>query len=226
MTHGYSNQSGSITVWDLPVRLFHWALVGLITLSVVTAEIGGNAMQYHEWSGFTILTLVLFRVLWGFVGGTHARFADFLRGPHTVLAYAASLLRGPPRFIAGHNPLGGWMVIALLACLLVQAGTGLFANDDVMLEGPLAKHVSKHASDVLSEIHEANFVVLATLAAVHVAAALFYLLVKRDNLILPMFTGRKQAPAGTVVRLGRGGSLWLAAVLVALCALAVWMVIR
>jgi cytochrome b len=95
-----------------------------------------------------------------------------------------------------------------------------------MLEGPLAKHVSKHASDVLSGIHEANFVVLATLVAVHIAAALFYLIVKRDNLILPMFTGRKHAPAGAAVRSGQGGPLWLAVVLVALCGLAVWMVVR
>jgi cytochrome b len=212
-------------VWDLPVRLFHWALVALVIFSFVTAQIGGNAMQYHEWSGFAILTLTLFRLLWGIVGGTHARFLDFVRGPRAAISYAASLRRGRPRFFAGHNPVGGWMVIALIVCLLVQTGTGLFANDDVMLEGPLAKHVSKHTSDLLSQIHEANFAVLATLVALHVAAALFYLLAKGDNLIRPMFTGRKQPPAGETVLPARGGSLTLAAVIVVACAGVVWLIV-
>src|SRR5262249_45928762 len=98
-----------LRVWDIPVRLFHWTLVALIVLSFATAQIGGNAMQYHEWSGFTILTLVLFRLLWGFVGSTHARFGAFLRSPRSALAYARSLRQGKPAFHAGHNPLGGWM---------------------------------------------------------------------------------------------------------------------
>jgi cytochrome b len=212
-------------VWDLPVRLFHWALVALVACSFVTAQIGGNAMQYHEWSGFTILALVSFRVLWGFVGGTHARFAAFLRGPHAVLSYAGALLRGKPRFFAGHNPLGGWMVVALLLCLLVQTGTGLFANDDVMLEGPLAKHVSKGTSDLLTGIHHVNFAVLATLVSLHVAAALYYLLVKRDNLIRPMFTGRKHPPDGEDMPPPKGGSALLAAVLLGVCAGGVWLLV-
>jgi cytochrome b len=197
-----------------------------VIFSFVTAQIGGNAMEYHEWSGCAILTLVLFRLLWGFVGGTHARFGDFVRGPRAVIAYAAALRRGVPRFFAGHNPLGGWMVIALIVCLLVQAATGLFANDDVMLEGPLAKHVTKQTSDLLSEIHEANFAVLATLITLHVAAALFYLLAKHDNLIRPMFTGRKRPPDSETVPAARGGSLALAALLLALCACGVWVLVN
>jgi cytochrome b len=216
----------TVSVWDLPVRLFHWALTGLVAFSFVTAQIGGNAMAYHEWSGRAILTLVLFRLVWGFAGGTHARFGDFLRGPRAVLDYAGSLLRGPARFVAGHNPLGGWMVVVLLLCLLVQAGSGLFANDDVMLEGPLARHVSKETSDLLTGIHHANFALLASLVAVHVAAALLYLLVKRDNLILPMITGRKRPPGGADVPPARGGSALLAAVLLGACAAAVWWVTR
>jgi cytochrome b len=219
------SDQGGAPVWDVPVRLFHWAVVALVIFSFVTAQIGGNAMQYHEWSGFTILTLVLFRLLWGFLGGTHARFGDFVRGPRAVIAYAAALRRDSPRYFAGHNPLGGWMVIALIVCLLVQTGTGLFANDDVMLEGPLAKHVSKGTSDLLSEVHEANFVVLATLITLHVAAALYYLLAKRENLIRPMLTGRKLPPAGVTPPPARGGSLALAALLLALCAGGVWLVV-
>jgi cytochrome b len=183
-------------------------------------------MQYHEWSGLCVLALLLFRLLWGFAGGTHARFAAFLRGPREALAYAVALLRARPRFFAGHNPLGGWMVAALLVCLLVQTGTGLFANDDIMIEGPLAKHVSKGTSDLLTEVHGGNFVLLAALVTLHVAAALFYLLVKRDNLIRPMFTGLKQPPQGEHVPPATGGSPLLAAVLLALCASAVWLLVN
>jgi cytochrome b len=197
----------------------------LVAFSFVTAQIGGNAMQYHEWSGFTILTLVLFRLLWGFVGGTHARFVDFLRGPRAVLKYAGALLRGKPRFIAGHNPVGGWMVLALLLCLLVQTGTGLLANDDIMLEGPLAKHVSKETSDLLTAVHHGNFAVLATLVGLHVAAAFYYLVVKRENLIRPMFSGRKQPPQDADVPPATGGSTLLAALLLAVCAGGVWLLV-
>jgi cytochrome b len=215
-----------LRVWDLPVRLFHWALVVLLAISFTTAQIGGNALQYHEWSGFSVLALVLFRVLWGFLGSTHARFADFLRGPRAALAYARSLLRGPIVFYAGHNPLGGWMVVLLLASLLLQAGTGLFANDDIMMEGPLAEHVSKDTSDLLTRVHKINFKVLLTLLVVHVAAALFYLSVKRENLIRPMVTGYKLVPQTQPAQDRRGGPLWLAGVLLALCAAAVWAIVR
>jgi len=228
MTH--LQQSGQpsrrLRVWDVPVRLFHWALVVLLAISFTTAQIGGNALQYHEWSGFTVLALVLFRVLWGLLGSTHARFADFVRGPRSALEYGRSLLHGPTLVYAGHNPLGGWMVVLLLASLLVQAGTGLFANDDVMIEGPLAKHVSKDTSDLLTRVHHINFNVLLSLLAIHVAAALFYLWVKRENLIRPMITGYKLVPDQAAARDRRGGPLWLAAVLLGLCAAAVWAIVR
>lgn len=208
------------------MRAFHWTLVALIATSWVSAEIGGNAMQLHEWSGFTILTLVLFRLLWGFLGGTHARFKAFVRGPREVWAYAASLLRGRPAFHAGHNPLGGWMILALLASLLVQAGTGLFANDDIMAEGPLAKHVSKQTSDLLSKVHEANFDLLLALILLHVAAVLYYLVVKHDNLIVPMLTGRKHLPEGVDPPTAQRTPLWLAVVLLLASAGVVYALVR
>jgi cytochrome b len=208
----------SALVWDLPVRLFHWGLAALIVTSLVSVEIGGNAMQIHQLSGVSVLALVLFRVLWGLFGSTRARFADFVRGPRAVLGYAAALLRGRAPFSAGHNPLGGWMVLALLASLLTQAGTGLFANDDVMIEGPLVKYISKDTSDWLTGIHHLNAAVLLVLIGVHVAAALFYLVVKRENLILPMLTGRKPLAPGREFEPTRGGPLWLAALLLGGCA--------
>jgi cytochrome b len=216
----------AVRVWDIPVRLFHWVLVALIVLSFTTAQIGGNAMRVHELSGFTILTLVLFRVLWGLFGSTYARFADFVRGPAHALGYARALAAGRASFYAGHNPLGGWMIVAILLCLLIQAGTGLFANDDIMTEGPLYPWVSKQTSDLLSRIHQINFYVLLTLITLHVAAALYYLWGKRENLILPLFSGRKQVPDALQLEESRGGPLWLAALLLALCAGAVYFLVR
>jgi cytochrome b len=216
----------SVRVWDFPVRLFHWLLVALIIVSFTTAQIGGNAMQIHELSGFTVLTLVLFRVLWGVFGSTYARFTDFVRRPGQAIEYARSLTLGRPAFYAGHNPLGGWMIVALLLCLLVQAGTGLFANDDIMTEGPLYDWVSKQTSDLLSRIHEINFYVLLVLVVLHVGAALYYLWGKRENLILPLFTGRKQVPEAQDVPESRGGPLWLALMLLALCASGVYFLVR
>jgi cytochrome b len=207
----------SVKVWDLPVRVFHWLLVVLVFLSWVSSEVGGNAMAYHMWIGYTTLTLLLFRIVWGFVGGQHARFREFVHGPGAVVRY----LRGSPRreggTYVGHNPAGGWSVLALLACLLVQAVTGLFTNDEISTEGPLAARVSSETSDLLSTVHRYNFYVLLTLVALHVAAVLFYLLVKRQNLVWPMFTGRKRVAAGEAVD-ARAASLWLAIVVLACAA--------
>jgi len=228
-----SNKSGqspgklrAVRIWDIPVRVFHWVLVALIILSFTTAQIGGNAMRIHELSGFTILSLVLFRVLWGVFGSTYARFDHFVRGPAQALGYARALARGRAPFHAGHNPLGGWMIVAMLLCLLVQAGTGLFANDDIMTEGPLYPWVSKQTSDLLSKIHQINFYVLLTLIALHIAAALYYLWGKRENLILPLFSGRKKVPEALLAHESRGGPLWLAVLLLALCAGGVYLLVR
>ena len=223
---GAQRQAPTARVWDIPVRVFHWLLVALIVVSFTTAQIGGNAMRIHELSGFSILTLVLFRVLWGIFGSTYARFSDFVRHPRQAIEYARSLRRGRSAFYAGHNPLGGWMVVALLLCLLVQTATGLFANDDVMTEGPLFEWVSKRTSDILSRIHEVNFYVLLALITLHVAAALYYLWGKRENLILPLFTGRKQVREAQDVPASRDAPLWLALVLVAVCAVGVYLLVR
>src|SRR5438067_2364360 len=115
-------------VWDLPVRLFHWVLVALVVFSFTTGKLGGNWLRWHMYSGYLILTLVLFRIAWGVIGSDTARFAGFIRGPSHVVRYARSLLGGPPQFHAGHNPLGGLMVVLMLALLLLQASTGLFVD--------------------------------------------------------------------------------------------------
>lgn len=211
-----------VVVWDVPVRVFHWLIVVLVFSSWLTSEIGGNAMTYHMWIGYTVLALVLFRIVWGFVGSRHARFCDFVRGPGSVLRY----LRGMPgEMSAGHNPIGGWSVLALLASLALQAVTGLFTNDEIATEGPLAARVGTEWSDLLSTVHRYNFYVLLTLIALHVAAVLFYLLVKRQNLVWPMITGRKALPASAAGE-ARIASLALAIVVLACTAGLVALVVK
>ena len=217
-------RSRGTRTWDLPVRVFHWALSLLVISQLVTASLGGNAMQFHAFGGYAILALVLFRILWGFLGGTHARFSDFVRGPGPVMRYAKSILRDLHPSHRGHNPLGGWSVLAMLGSLLVQGASGLFANDDVMMEGPLAKHVSDRVSEIATAIHDVNAAVLLTLVAVHIVAVLFYLLAKKENLIAPMITGRKQS--ATADEPARYGNLWLAALLLGCSAATVYFVVR
>ena len=181
----------SIRVWDIPTRLFHWLLVGLVIFSFITGKIGLTTMKYHEWSGFAILVLVGFRLVWGFIGGQQSRFRTFVKGPAAVIRYASSLLSKDSKRHIGHNPLGGWSIPAMLASLLIQVGTGLFANDDILTEGPLYDLVSRKTSNWLTSIHHLNQKVLLILVLIHIAAVIFYLIAKRENLIKPMITGNK-----------------------------------
>ncbi|NJN46399.1 MAG: cytochrome B [Candidatus Competibacteraceae bacterium] len=214
----------SVPVWDWPVRLFHWAVVVLVVVSVVSGRSGGNAMVYHMYSGYTLLGLVLFRLLWGIFGSTYARFSQFVRGPRSILHYAKTLFKRTPSYTLGHNPLGGLMVVVLLLALLVQAGTGLFANDDIFIEGPLATLVSKDTSDWLTGIHEININLLFVLIGLHVLAVLYYLLYKRENLIAPMVNGNKAVPQG-VAETAIFPSVWRAVVLGGLIGCGVYLIV-
>ena len=186
-----------IRVWDPATRLFHWVLVACIAVSLYTGLTGGfREMEWHTTSGTVILGLVLFRLAWGVVGSPRSRFADFVRGPRDVLAYAREVAANHRRATIGHNPMGGWSVLAMLVSLLVQAVTGLFANDDIFTEGPLAAKVSKSTSDLLTAIHNMNANVLMALVALHLAAVLFHVAIRREHLIRPMITGRKRVPPG------------------------------
>ncbi len=135
--------------------------------------------------------LVVFRIVWGFIGGRQSRFSDFVKGPAAVIRYAASLLSKDSKRHIGHNPLGGWSILAMLISLLIQVGTCLFANDDILTEGPLYALVSKQTSDWLTGVHHLNQKVLLVIVLIHISAVIFYLIVKRENLIKPMISGRK-----------------------------------
>ncbi len=215
----------TLKVWDLPTRLFHWTLVILMIAQWWTAE-QSSTMDWHLWGGYAVLTLVLFRLIWGFTGSETARFTDFIRGPGAALDYLKALLRGETPHYLGHNPMGAWSIVALLTLLLIQAITGLFANDDIMIEGPLYGWVSKATSDWLTTIHKLNFNLLLAMIAVHLGAVFFYLLVKRENLIHPMLSGNKSVPAERAGQVPRIVSPWRGLAVLALAGVSVWLLVR
>lgn len=179
-----------VRVWDLPTRLVHWLLVIGIAISWWTGETG--RLEWHRWSGYGLLGLVLFRFYWGFFGGTTARFSRFVRGPRTVLAY----LRGAWQAVPGHNPLGALSVVALLALVMTQIAFGLFAVDVHGIEsGPLSLYVSFETGRAAAEWHGALFDLLLWLIALHIAAILYYGLVKKQNLAAAMLHGEREFPA-------------------------------
>jgi cytochrome b len=187
-----------VAVWDLPTRLIHWLFVLLISLSWWTAETG--RLEWHRWSGYALLGLTLFRVYWGFAGSSTARFSRFVRGPGTIVSY----LKGTWTPTAGHNPLGALSVLLLLGLLLLQIALGLFAVDvDGIESGPLSLYVSFEAGRAAAGWHETVFNILMTVILLHVIAALYYLVVKRQNLIAAMVTG-KRTYASNVAPLERG----------------------
>jgi cytochrome b len=175
-------------VWDLPTRLFHWALAGGIVAAVVTGKIGGDLIEWHGRSGLFILGLVIFRIVWGFVGSPTARFANFIRGPRAIKAYLKGQWQG-----IGHNPLGALAVLGLLALTAAQVFSGLFANDDIAFQGPLAGLLSKEASDQSRGLHSLVFYGLFAIVGLHLAAIAFYTRVKKESLVKPMLTGWKDS---------------------------------
>lgn len=182
-------------VWDLPTRLFHWLLAALIAFSWWSVKFDHS--DWHIWSGITILTLLLFRLMWGVVGSSTARFANFVRGPRAVRDYLGGKWRG-----IGHTPLGALSVVALLAAVAVQVGLGLIAQDeDGIVAGPLAVLVSSDTSDTARGLHEIVFYVLLALIALHVAAILFYRLVRGKKLTGAMIHGGAELdPAAAPMR--------------------------
>lgn len=183
-----------VRVWDLPTRLFHWLLVLCVLALVVTGYTGGAAMEWHARLGYTVLTLLLFRLVWGFVGGHWSQFRSFLPSPAKVSAY----LRGSahPDHLVGHNPLGAGSVFAMLLALLVQVLTGMVSDDDAGFTGPLNRFVSSARGLQATWYHKAvgQWLIVA-LVLLHVAAVVYYLKKKRQNLVRTMVVGDKELPA-------------------------------
>lgn len=205
--------SQRIRVWDLPTRLFHWGLVILVVASIVSGKIGGNLIDWHGRFGLAILGLITFRIVWGLVGSTYARFVSFFPTPGRLRTYLRGDWKEP-----GHNPLGALSVFALLGLLTLQIATGLPGNDDIAFRGPLFDLVGKALSDRMTGIHKLSINALFVLIALHIAAIMFYAHVKKDNLVKPMITGWKEHPHGQPAS---GGSIVALVIALALAATAV-----
>lgn len=210
----------TVRIWDLPTRLFHWALVVCVIGLVVTANMGGNAMNWHFRFGYCVLTLLLFRLVWGFVGGRWSRFASFIYAPSTVIAHLRGEGRTPVN--PGHSPTGALSVFAMLLVLLAQVGSGLIADDEIAFAGPLVGWVSGSTSSLATTYHkEIGKLILIALVVAHLLAIAFYKKVKKTDLVGPMVHGDKQLAEPMAPSNDTGAKRWLAVLVVALCALAV-----
>lgn len=214
-----------VRVWDLPTRIFHWALALAILCGYVSRYYGDADFVWHKWNGYFVLILIVFRIIWGFVGGTTARFVNFFPLPSGMWRYARSFLRGGERYF-GHNPLGGAMILVMLVAVLAQGVSGLFNSNDILFDGPFVKLVSDNAVKLAGVIHHYAFKAIELLVVIHIAAALTYHFLKGEPLISAMFTGKK--PADTYVGAAelRGGSLMLALACLAMAAILVLATVR
>lgn len=202
-----SSNDDKVLVWDWPVRVMHWGLALAVFGAWLTHELEGDWFAWHVRCGYAVLVIVVVRLVWGFVGTQHARFVAFVRGPRAVLDDLRALRKRDAEASVGHTPAGAWMILALLGMLLAQGLTGLFSNDQVYQTGPLFGYVTSQLSDRLTTLHKQIFDVLWVAILIHVSAAIFYLIVKRRNLIVPMLSGRKprkDVPRGEEIRTSRG----------------------
>lgn len=210
-----------VRVWDLPTRVFHWALVLCIVGLIITGNVGGNAMVWHFRMGLTVLALLLFRLVWGLVGGRWSRFAAFIYSPRSIINYLKGKAR--PEHSVGHTPMGAGSVFALLAVLLAQVASGLISDDEIASAGPLVRFVSNATSNLATNYHTniGKWIILA-LVVLHIAAILFYLW-RKQNLIKPMLHGDKQLTVAMPASRDDAASRAAALVIFGICvAFVVW----
>ena len=214
-----------LRVWDVPTRAFHWLLAALGVFSFTTGKVGGSWMDWHLRSGYAILALLLFRIAWGFLGSDTARFSRFVRGPRAFIEHGRAILAGRHRPTLGHNPMGAWMIVMMLAALLAQASTGLFADDEIATQGPLAAKVSNALVERMSALHAWNGWIVLALMVVHVATIGFYQWLLDDDLVTPMVTGYRHGPQGwSEPPPGERSTFVAIAVMAAACAFVYWLV--
>lgn len=213
-------------IWDAPIRFTHWVLVLAFAGAYLTNWLGIAWFQYHEWFGYTVIVLVVFRILWGFLGTWYARFANFIRSPIATWRYTRDLLRGRDTATAGHNPLGGLMVLFFLLTLLLQAATGLFANDEIFNAGALYGYVSSETSLRLTALHKDLFYWIFAAVVLHVLAVLFHTFWKNENLISAMFTGYKTGEPLRAAKSIDSSLLLRAAILLALVCVTLFLLVN
>lgn len=209
-----------IRVWDVPTRVVHWLVVLLVVLSWWTAETG--RMEWHRWSGYTMLALVIFRIYWGLAGSSTARFGQFVRGPRAVAAY----LKGGWTAAPGHNPLGALSVVALLALLAAQVLLGLFAVDvDGIESGPLSTYVNFEAGRAAAEWHEGVFNAMSWLIGLHIVAVFYYVFIRKQKLVAAMVTGKREFAEPLPAPM-QSASMWRLVLGIVMAAGITWMVTR
>ena len=212
-----------VRIWDLPTRLFHWALAACVVALVITAKVGGNAMEWHFRFGYCVLALLVFRIVWGLVGGYWSRFDTFLYSPRQLVRYLRGNAHAQDN--VGHNPLGALSVFTLLLVLVVQVISGLLSDDEIAFAGPLSRFVSNQVVSLASGYHTeiGQFLVLA-LVVLHLLAIAFYVAVRKETLVAPMVTGDKALAASTRPSRDDAASRMAALVVFALSALLAWWV--
>jgi cytochrome b len=209
-------QPGAQPLWDIPTRVFHWLIVCCVPLAWWSAE--EEHYDLHQWTGFTVLVLVVSRIVWGFIGSRHSRFTDFLVGPAEVRAF----LQGQGAKSVGHNPLGGWSVLLLLSLLLIQATSGLFNSDDVLFSGPLYFGASTTFRDAMGVVHDVAFNGLLALVCLHILAVLYHQLRRKEKVLQAMWRGSAKGRMGCEVP----APWWWATIIVVFIALALWWVLQ
>lgn len=207
----------TIRLWDAPLRLFHWLLAAAVLAAFATGLTGGNLMVWHGRIGIAIAALLAFRLSWGIIGSTYARFQTFVRGPATIRAYLRGQWNG-----AGHNPLGALSVLCMLGMLTAQLLTGLPAADDIAFQGPYNILVSKETEQLAVFLHKRMIWPLGLLLGLHLAAIVFYTRFRKENLIQPMLTGAKTLPADHPAEEARGGGLVALAIALLIASGAGW----
>lgn len=210
-----------VRIWDLPTRVFHWTLLFAVLALIVSGKVGGNALAWHMRLGLLVLALLGFRLVWGFIGGHWSRFASFVRGPSTVMRYLRGEAGAGEHLEVGHNPLGAFSVLAMLAVLALQVATGLVVDDEIATTGPLNRFVSAGTASAATAWHKGPGQVLVfALVALHVAAVLYYRFAKGRDLVSAMLKGDKALPgdvpaaedgAGARLRALVVAALWVAA---------------
>ncbi|NQX88115.1 MAG: cytochrome b/b6 domain-containing protein [Halioglobus sp.] len=208
--------AGAPVLWDIPTRVIHWMIVVCLPLSWWSAQ--EQRYDLHKWLGYTVLVLVIVRVLWGFIGSRHSRFSDFLVGPSAVWAY----LRGRGAASVGHNPLGGWSVVLLLSLLALQSISGLFNTDDILFSGPFYYWASTELRDTMGVVHQWAFDGLLALVSLHVLAVCYHQFLRREKLVQAMVAGRADGRAGKLAP----APWWWAVLLAGAVALVLWWLIE
>lgn len=227
--------SHPVRVWDLPTRLFHWSLAATTVALVVTAKLGGNAMQWHLRLGYVMLTLLLFRLVWGLIGGHWSRFANFVPTPARLARHLTGKEYEDPQQVAdaqrlGHSPLGALSVLGMLAALVAQLVSGLMSDDEIAFAGSLSRFVSGEWVGQATWFHkDVGQYLLIGLVVLHLLAITFYVLVRRQPLVRAILYGDKHLTEGSTHATASrddAASRTLATLVVTLCGLVAWWVAR